>query len=69
MCNASHFLLSKPRDWRPSIRSLSFEVLGSDGSRSLEEPFSEEAFYALSSLYRDKAPGLNGFTMTFWQSC
>ena len=49
---AYHFLLSKMGYWRPSIKGLCFEVLRSDCSKSLEEPFSEEeVFNAFSQSY------------------
>ena len=67
---AFHTLLSKSRDGRPTIRGLCLKILGRDNSRSLEEPFSEEeVFDALNSLCGDKAPGLDVFTMVFWQFC
>ena len=45
-------------------------MLGEERSRNLEEPFSEdEVFEALSSLFGDKAPGLDNFTMAFWHFC
>lgn len=45
-------------------------MLGSASSRSLGLPFSEEeVFVAISNLSGDKAPGPDGFTMAFWQSC
>ena len=48
--------------------NLQFRVLGLEMARSLEEPFLEkEVFEALYSLSGDKAPGLDGFTMTFCQ--
>ena len=42
-------------------------MLGSDSSKSLEEPFLEgKVFDALFNLSEDKAPCLDGFVMTFW---
>lgn len=32
-----------------------------------EEPFSNEVFDALLGFNGDKAPGLDGFSMAFWQ--
>ena len=67
VCNAFHALLFEMGDWRLSIRGFCFEVLGSDSSRSLDEPFSkEEVFNALSSLGGDRALDLDGFVMAFW---
>ena len=52
MHRAYHFLLSEMGYWRPSIKGLCFEVLRSDCSKSLEEPFSEEeVFNAFSQSY------------------
>ena len=42
-------------------------MLGSDSSKSLEEPFLEgKVFDALSGLSEDRAPCLDGCVMTFW---
>ena len=61
-------LLSETEDWRLRMGDLQFLVLGTERAKSLEEPFSEkEVFEALCSLFGDKAPGLNGFSMAFWQ--
>ena len=70
VCRAYLTLLLEMGDWRLSIRGLDFEVLGEDRSISLEALFSkEEVFEALSSLFGDKAPGPDGFTMAFWHLC
>ena len=67
VCRAYQTLLTKNGDWRLSLGSLQFRVLGEERSRSLEEPFSEdEVFEALSSLFGDKEPGPNGFTLALW---
>lgn len=42
-----------------------FESLGSEDLGCLEAPFFEEVFSTLSSLCKDKAPRLNGFSMAF----
>ena len=37
---------------------------------NLEHPFSEDEIHsALMEMNGDKAPGPDGFTMAFWQSC
>ena len=67
VCRAYQTPLTKNGDWRLSLGSLQFRVLGEERSRSLEEPFSEdEVFEALSSLFGDKEPGPNGFTLALW---
>ena len=44
--------------------------LASNETEGLEIPFAEgEVFAALSDLGKDKAPGPDGFTMTFWLFC
>ena len=63
-------LLEPPQEWRPSVEDMWFIVLHSQDVSKLEEPFcGEEAFMALSKLNRDKAPGLDGFSLAFWQHC
>ena len=67
---AFHNIFSKEERWRPSIDGLSFEGLDSSEVERLELPFSkEEVFVALSDLGKDKAPGLNGYTISFWLFC
>ena len=63
-------LLEPPREWRPSVEDMWFIVLHSQDVSKLEELFcGEEAFMALSKLNRDKATGLDGFSLAFWQHC
>ena len=57
MSRTFHNLISKLRDWRPSISKKSYESLGSDNLRNLEVPLvEEEVLVALSTLCEDKAP-------------
>ena len=68
MVQAFQVLLSETREWRPIVNGLSFEVLGNQDAAYLEVLFSEEeVFTTLSDLNGDKAPGPDGFPMTFWQ--
>ena len=39
VCRAYQTLLSENEDWRPRVGDLQFRVLGTERSRSLEEPF------------------------------
>ena len=56
--------------WRLVVEGLSFMRLASNEAVGLEIPFAEgEVFTALSDLGKDKAPGPDGFTMTFWLFC
>ncbi|RVW77212.1 hypothetical protein CK203_043334 [Vitis vinifera] len=58
--------LSRRRGWRPGVEGLPFMRLDSSEAEGLEIPFTEgEVFVALSDLGKDKAPGLDGFTMAF----
>ncbi|RVW17754.1 Transposon TX1 uncharacterized 149 kDa protein [Vitis vinifera] len=69
MCRAYRTLLLENADWRLRNGDLQFHVLGTERSRSLEVPFSEEeVFEALCNLFDDKTPCPDDFTMTFWQS-
>ena len=70
VCRAYQSLLLDSGDWRPSIDGLNFKELGEGLASSLEVMFSEEEIFAtLSSFCGDKAPGADGFTMTFWLFC
>lgn len=49
---------------------MCFDVLQSQNATKLEELFrEEEVFIALSDFNGDKALGLDGFSMAFWQCC
>ena len=59
-------LLTEIREWRPSCEGLSFNAFWGDNVAMLEAPFSEEeVLFALSTLFGDKAPDPNGFSMAF----
>ncbi|XP_034688181.1 uncharacterized protein LOC117916336 [Vitis riparia] len=62
-------LLADPGDWKPSINGLNFERLEKvEIVWGVEKPFSEEeVFEALVDCCEEKAPGLEGFSMAFWQ--
>ena len=63
-------LLPDPGGWHPSMNCLEFDRIGVEEAAKLEETFSvEEVFLALSELNGDKAPGLDGFPLAFWQFC
>ena len=65
-----HFqnLLTKTNEWRAGVNDLSFKQLEGHEVVMLEKPFSEEeAYYALRNFSMDKALGLDGFTIIFWQ--
>ena len=61
-------LLSNPGGWRPSLSGLSFNQIGEETVAKLEDRFTEDEIFAVvSSLNGDKAPGPDGFPLTFWQ--
>ena len=65
--NAFKVLLFYLRDWRASLEGLNFFRLNGTEATRLEVPFTEEEVHAaLADLNGDKAPGLDGFTATFW---
>ena len=49
------------------MEGLDFNRIDGEDAARLEEAFSEEeVFSALSDLNEDKAPGPNGFSLSFW---
>ena len=61
-------LLADLGDWKPGIEGLNFERLEEVDVEGLEKPFSEEeVFVALLGYCGEKALGLDGFSMAFWQ--
>ena len=70
VANAFHQLLSESSEWKADIKGLQLDHLSLQEAESLELPFSEEEVrFALMEMNGDKAPGLDGFTVAFWQSC
>jgi hypothetical protein len=56
--------------WRPTLIDLSFQTLVSEEANNLVLPFGEdEVLEAVRCMSGDKAPGSDGFTMTFYQAC
>ena len=52
------------------IGSLQFNQISLQEAGMLELPFTEaEVQAALMDMNGDKAPGPDGFTLSFWQSC
>ena len=48
---------------------MHFKCLSSSEAETLEMQFTEEEIYAaLMGMNGDKGPGLDGFTIAFWQS-
>ena len=63
-------LYSKSNTWRPSMDGLEFSSIEEDERLELERDFSkEEMVKVLQEMEGDKAPGLDGFTMAFFQKC
>ena len=64
-----HQLLEEP-GWRAGIEGLHLQRLNHSEAEVLEMPFTkEEIFLAMMEMNGDKAPGPDGFTVAFWQSC
>jgi hypothetical protein len=52
------------------LDNLEFDMLNGEEASSLENPFEErEVREAIIGMDRDKAPGPDGFSMTFFQDC
>ncbi|KAJ9707979.1 hypothetical protein PVL29_000172 [Vitis rotundifolia] len=61
---------SEEPGWRADIEGLQLNQLNSREAEELELPFSEEEIHlALMEMNGDKAPGPDGFTVGFWQTC
>ncbi|RVW88888.1 putative ribonuclease H protein [Vitis vinifera] len=56
--------------WQVDIGGLRLDQISHQEAENLETPFSEaEVHSALMEMNGDKAPGPDGFTVAFWQSC
>ena len=54
----------------PIMDGLDFACIEEDERLSLEKEFTkEEVIQVLREMKGDKAPGLDGFTMAFFQKC
>ncbi|KAL6345965.1 hypothetical protein AAG906_025245 [Vitis piasezkii] len=63
-------LLTEEPSWRADIEGLHLPCLNSCEAEGLEVPFTmEEIHSALMDMNGDKAPGPDGFTGAFWQTC
>jgi hypothetical protein len=52
------------------LDNLEFDILLDFDASSLEEPFEErEVWEVIKGMDGDKAPGLDGFSMAFFQEC
>jgi hypothetical protein len=61
------YLFTKPFNWRPWLDNLEFDMLTDIEAASLEDPFEErEVWEVIKGMDRDKAPGLDGFSMAFF---
>ena len=68
--NAYQQMLSEESGWQADIGGLSLDQISHQEAENLETPFSEaEVHSALMEMNEDKAPGPDGFTVAFWQSC
>ena len=68
--NAFQQLLSEEPGCRADIEGLHLQHLNLSEAEVLELPFIEEEIHStLVEMNGDKAPGPNGFTVTFWQFC
>ena len=62
--------MSEKHSWKTDIEGLQLQRLNHVEAEGLEQPFTEEEIHAaLMGMNGDKAPGPDGFTVAFWQSC
>ena len=63
-------LLTKDSKWKADIGGLILNQISQQEADTLELPFTEDEVHsALMDMNGDKAPGLDGFTVVFWQCC
>ena len=69
----SHFyrqLYAETVAHRPLLDDLEFSCISEEDALWLDRPFDEEeVFRVISDFKGDKAPGPDGFSMAFFQSC
>ena len=67
--NSFQQMFSEDMDWKTNIGRIQMDHISRQEAESLEIPFTENEIYsALMEMNGDKAPGLDGFTVAFWQS-
>ncbi|KAL6329196.1 hypothetical protein AAG906_014805 [Vitis piasezkii] len=70
IANAYQQMLSEDSGWKADIGRLQLDQISQQEAKNMEIPFSEaEVHSALIEMNIDKAPGPDGFTVAFWQSC
>ncbi|XP_042940888.1 uncharacterized protein LOC122275743 isoform X2 [Carya illinoinensis] len=63
-------LLTEPMSWRPFPYGLVFDFIGESDVFRTEQAFEEEEVSeVVQKLAKDKAPGPDGFSMSFFQEC
>ena len=63
-------LLHDDHQQRPLINGISYDTISMEDALELEKEFlEEEVRCAINELGKDKAPGLDGFNIAFFQSC
>ncbi len=63
-------LYMEKEPWRPFVDDLPFSVIGDVDRNLLVSRFEkEEILQVVKDLQGDKSPGLDGFTMAFFQKC
>ena len=61
-------LLTEDSEWKADIGGLNLNQISQQEADTLELPFMEEEVHlALMDMNGDKAPGPDGFTVSFWQ--
>ena len=63
-------LYSKNEGQRPVLDEVEFSRISEEDATQLDRPFEEEEAYGvIKDCNGDKSPGLDGFSMAFFQSC
>ena len=63
-------LYTEESGWRPTLDGLEFSMITAEEAHWLKRPFDEKEVGGVIKLFnRDKAPGLDGFPMAFFQNC
>uniref|UniRef100_M1D672 Uncharacterized protein n=1 Tax=Solanum tuberosum TaxID=4113 RepID=M1D672_SOLTU len=62
-------LYTEPESWRPSFEFRGCPTVSAEENEWLQRPFTEEVLQTIKQCDGDKAPGPDGFTISFFKEC